>query len=192
MHALVRHLADFTTPTLADAFPGLPKKSVRSAPSPAVDTAAIADEVLKRGHEEGRTAACAEFAALRAEDAGRFEEQLAEARQRWSQDEGERLAMLVERGMEELKAEFAERIARILLPFVQGGVRERALVELHALIAQMLSGDLLPGLKLTGPADLIAEMRSRLDVRVTVGDTVLETEMRSWGDRLAQAISRNG
>lgn len=207
MHSLVRHLIDFTIPQpAAAASPLVEKRKPVASSAPAIDVEATAREAEERGRIEGAAAARAEFERLRAEDAAEFERRLAEERQRWTQNEAERLAAGVEHGFRELTEEFAERIARIVLPFVAGGVRQRAMSELDVLLAGLLARDHPPKLKITGAADLIAEVRSRLgpdvpvtyqagsdaDIRIMTDDTIFETEMRAWTTRLASASKGSG
>ncbi|MEP9375409.1 hypothetical protein ABLE91_01750 [Aquabacter sp. CN5-332] len=216
MHAIARHLPDFTTSrTPAPELPASPgfsalfTHSLRPAPSvssgaaeppaaPGPDIAELTREAAERGRREGEAAARAEFERLRAEDEVRFAERLEAERATWSEVEAARLAGAMEAAIAEMEAGMAESLARIVSPFLEAGVRERALAELEGLMVPILAREDRPVLKISGAADLLERLRARLgdppacvfepadmaDVRVVVGETVLETQVRAWVDRL--------
>lgn len=216
MHAIARHLPDFTVsrapaPELP-ASPGFsalfthalrpastaPAGAAEPPAAPVPDIAELMREAAERGRHEGEAAARAEFERQQAEDEVRFAERLEAERATWCETEAARLAAAMEAAIAEMEAAMSEGLARIVSPFLEAGVRERALAELEGLMVPLLAREDRPVLKISGAADLLDRLRARLgdppacvfepadmvDVRVVAGETVLETQVRAWIDRL--------
>lgn len=203
MNALARLIPDFdaphvavvqTEPTLLSFVEAVDK------PAPGPDLAAVE----ARARAEARAEAEAECERLRAEDRVRFDEELAESRRGWAEAEGERLAKHVTDSLAELEASIAETAARAIGPFLAAPMRTRAIDELGEAITSLLADNEHPNLRVTGPQDLLDRIRTHLgdraasisfqpgetaDVRVISNSTVIETRLRAWLDRLAEAAS---
>lgn len=219
MHMLIGHLHDFShsMPRRAGAEAAKeasPTPLIKPAASPAIappkpavssgpDLAAIAAQAAAEGRRAGAADARVEFERLRTEDMARAEQRVAEERRNWIDAESDRLAGAIDSGLEALRQELAQSLARLIGPFLQTAVRERALVEMAAVINDTLTGSDNPVMRVTGSPDLIDELRTRIDPRapvsfepgsqseviVTVGATTLETQMQAWTARLGAATA---
>ncbi|WP_132029388.1 hypothetical protein [Aquabacter spiritensis] len=159
-------------------------------------------EALERGRREGEAAAYAAFERSRAEDATRAAEGRAADRAAWAEAEAARLADALETAIDRVEADLSERIARTLIPALDAALRARALAELEDLMVPLLAREDRPVFKISGPADLIDRLRMRLgdppaclfepaeapDVQVVIGETVLETRLADWAERLRQSV----
>jgi hypothetical protein len=128
---------------------------------------------------------------------------LASTRQGWVADEGEKLAQRLSAGLGELEARVAETTARVLEPFLQAELRRQAIAALRAELEAVLSRE--PGIEVgvTGPEDLLQALRDGLagracaatyhpsgepDVRITAGQTILQTRLAAWVARIEEAL----
>lgn len=219
MHMLIGHLPDFShslprRPGAEALKPALPAPAATVAPAPAIappkppvssgpDLAAIAAEAAAEGRRAGAADARVEFERLRSEDIARAEQRVAEERRSWVDAESERLAGAIDSGLAALREELAASLARVIGPFLETAVRERAMVEMAALINDTLTGGDNPVMRVTGAPDLIDELRARIDPRAPVsfepgtqseviviaGATTLETQMQAWTARLGAATA---
>lgn len=209
MNAVVRHLPDFSpkkpkkvTDALFRALPADGAPVAPAEPEPAgPDIEAITREAEARGRAAGEAAAREIAARDAAEAERRFAEHLAAARAEWAEQQAERMAGALTAGVAELEARLSAAMVPILLPFLRVEVARQALDELAALMGPMLAREDRPVLKISGPADLLERLKARLgdppacvfevselaDVRVIAGETVLETQIRAWVDRLGQS-----
>ena len=161
-------------------------------------------EAEERGRREAREAARIEFERRRAEDLADFELRLAEERQRWTEETADRLADRISDGLREIEASLAAGVAGALAPLLDTLVRQRAVDELSTTVSLLLRSDRHIDLTISGPDDLLARLRARLDayshsiqfaaggeadVRVTFNDTVIETRIAAWTERLAAAAA---
>lgn len=192
-------------PVGAVASPALEALVSRPAePKPvAVDIAQVTRDAEARGHAAGEAAASAVFERKLRELEQAFEERLKVERDTWTREQADVLATALQAGTAELEVQLKAAIAPLLLPFLKAGVAQRALDELETLIVPMLDREDRPVLKITGPHDLVDRLRDRLgdppacifeagdtaDVRVVAGETVLETQVSAWIERLIQAES---
>ena len=160
------------------------------------------EEAHTRGVEAGRTAARTEFLTEFAKQRTNFDRQLAAERQRWVAEEGARIADTLLAELRELEARIAETTARVLKPFLAAQLRERAIADLCADIEAVIGNDTGVGLHICGPADLMDAVRERLagkpiavtyapgegcDLRVSIGQATLETQLGGWMARLDEA-----
>ncbi|WP_127090854.1 hypothetical protein [Aquabacter cavernae] len=209
MHAVVRHLPDFSvkakkvTDTMFRAvqaeMPAPIGKPAAPEP-PKVDVEAITRDAEARGREAGLAAARDVAAREMAEAERGFEERLVAARAQWAEQEAEQLAATLSGALTQMEERLSAAIVPILLPFLRGEVGRRALEELEGLMGPILAREDRPVLKISGPADLLERLKARLgdpaacvfeatggmDVRVVAGETVLETQIRAWAERLGQ------
>ncbi len=166
------------------------------------DPAQAVAEAEERGFRRGFDAAQAECDSRRAEDAAEFQARLAEDRLRWTTEHADRLAEQIPAAFAALEASLAETAARLLLPFLGAAVREKALDSLRDAIAGLRSDGDRPLMRIAGPEDLLQSLRRRLgsdadsiefladgeaEVRVIADDTILETRLEAWSNRLTEA-----
>ena len=160
-------------------------------------------EAEQRGHEKGFAAARAELEATIAAERASFEQRVREERARWVAEEGERLSAGWDGMLQELEAKLSDAVAGLLLPVIGAGLASKAVSELSAVIADLLSEDKRPLIRVLGPEDLLTALRMRLgpkaasmefapsetvDLKLVLGDTVIETQLAAWRSRLSQAI----
>jgi hypothetical protein len=165
-------------------------------------TAVMAEEAAHaKGFESGKAAAEAQLAGKLEELDAFHRQELSSAREAWTLLESGRLAEQLLKGLDDLEARLAETTARILKPFLAAELYKRAIGDLAesltalrqenaAVISVAGAADLLEGLRarLDGKLDNIAYHPSQAcDVRVTVGQTVLETRVGAWMARIEGA-----
>jgi hypothetical protein len=172
--------------------------SAQGGPEAAANTDAYA-----KGFEGGKAAAQAVFDGKLAEQKSRFEAQLASERELWVAQQGERLIERFQSGLRDLEETIAGTVGRILKPFLAAAIRHRAMAELQEQLHALLAGN--EGIRFTvsGPPDLLEALRSQLDaagvavtyepgqqcdVRVSVGETVLETRLGTWVAKIDEAV----
>jgi hypothetical protein len=176
---------------------------------------ALADEVPSEFQDEDgealveamRAAAFAEGAASTqgAHEAAlqqerlRFEAQLEDLRACWVREESERLSQEIARAVTELAEAIAASTARVLRGFVAEALRRKAADALAEDIRQLCADPSHALIEITGPDDLLADLRERLgdsgaglewksaasiDVRVVAGPTTIESRLEAWLERL--------
>ncbi|MQT12772.1 hypothetical protein [Segnochrobactrum spirostomi] len=160
------------------------------------------EEAELRGRLEAIAEARASFEAQRAELEAGFEVRLAETRERWAADQAGVLADGIMAGLAAIESTVLDGLARVLVPVVSASVLQQAQVTLAGLMRRLLEDDEHGTLEVRGPQDLVDNLRARLgesahsvkfmvdetaDVVVTAGDTIIETQLRLWAERLAAA-----
>ncbi len=148
-----------------------------------------------RGRNEGLDTARAEYQAKLSEAEAAFEERLAAQRSLWAGDEGAALGERIGLAFEALNFQVGDAVAAILSPFLDGALRARMVEELLRTLEKTLRGGRPASLKITGPEDLLAAVRTALgdsaaaidfeatgdiDVRVVADSTVIETQLGAW------------
>jgi hypothetical protein len=179
------------------------ERTIREPAPPADDPAKLLADAHDRGFRDGAAAARAEFEQLRADDAAAHELRLVEERQRWSEQESDRLATEIAAGLQRIEAELATGVARALAPFVAEQVRRTAVDELSQTLTALLADGGARTMVVHGPRDLVERLRPKLapyaasvqfettaaaDILVTTGETIVETQITAWLDRLAAAV----
>ncbi len=167
----------------------------------AIGMPSLLDDAYARGLEEGKAVAQAD-ADVRFDEQKRFyEQQLELERCTWAAREADRLAARLDEGLENLKTALAEQTARLLKPFLIEQVQRQAVGELYAALSEALGADQGLKLEVSGPEDLLQLLREKLsgkpidveyrpaegaDVRVSVGQTILETRLAAWMAKLEE------
>jgi hypothetical protein len=177
---------------------GLRPASPPASRMPALD-AAFAD-----GAASVKAAAEARLADKLAEQKALHERELAEARAAWARQEGERLAAQLVTGLEELEARLADTAARLLRPFVAAEVQRGLIADLAETLNGLLAREPAAAVSICGAADLLEALRARLagklehvtfhagpssDIRVTAGQTLIETRLGAWMARIEEAAT---
>lgn len=198
---LARVLRDFGA--LTGRAPALPARNIADAPGAVPrcsdsDTEALSArlaEAYRKGEEAGRAAVCSgheqELAGLRENMAAR----LVEERERWTTEEGDRLAAELKAGIDEVEIRIAAQLANILAPFLSTKLCEAMVQDVSALISKMLSTGKHVQLRISGPEDLLDRVRDMLgpmppriewevndktDICVSVDETLIETDIERW------------
>lgn len=202
--AIAEFLVEFPLDGSKEITPPAQSKQAKAPPAVRVEnTAELVREAEERGRREGRAEAQAELEHALAEERARSDERLAAERQAWVRDEANRLASQLASAIEALEGRLVERVARILTPFLIETLRSQMLAELRLALSTLLTDRQERIIRISGPEDLLSALSGELDkyqaaiefvpgegpdVSVVAGDTVIETQLAAWSQRLLQAI----
>jgi len=165
--------------------------------------AARLEQARADGFESGRAAGEVALDARLAEQRAAFERQLAAERKAWACQEGEVLAQRLSAGLKEIEAKIADATARVLAPFLTAELRRQAVADLRRDLEILLAKEAGIALSISGPKDLLDALRSQLadglgaiaylpneacDVRVSAGQTVLQTRLEGWVGKIEGAV----
>ncbi|OPZ00072.1 hypothetical protein A5906_22885 [Bradyrhizobium sacchari] len=174
---------------------------VQSPPAPEAEAPPVnlLDDAYRRGHAAG----IAEGDARVAEERVRSAIRLGEERAKWSDQQAAAIVGGFEAACREIETNIASSVARILLPFLADAVRDKAVGSLVEQIAALTGNSPVPVFKVTGPSELLDLVRTQLEasrrtgveyevadtteVRVVADQTVIETQITAWGERLKEA-----
>lgn len=160
-------------------------------------------EAYARGMESGKAALRAEFDTKLGEERAQIQSRLSAERDAWVSQQGAEICQRLANGLVELESRIAESAARILAPFLVEELKRRAVADLLQAVETILSSGADGGLSISGPEDLLQAIRNGLaerqlalayvpneacDVRVTLGQTVLEAGLESWIAGIKEAI----
>jgi CYTH domain-containing protein len=93
----------------------------------------------------------------------------------------------------------------VLARFLESAVEQRALSEMAALLGAATAEGAAVRIRIAGPEALLAHLRrqpaaraaaieysvaaDKAEVSVTIGDTVMETQLAAWGERIVAAVA---
>ncbi|MDA9496958.1 hypothetical protein [Bradyrhizobium sp. CCBAU 11357] len=173
------------------------------APSPAPATEAPPVNPLDDAYRRGQAAGLAEGEAKLAEERVRSAIRLGEERAKWSDQQAVAIVSGFEAACREIETNIASSVARILLPFLTDAVRDKAIGSLVEQIAALTGNSSVPAFKVTGPSELLDLVKTQLEasrrtgiayeaaetleVRVVADQTVIETQITAWSERLEEA-----
>ncbi|KYH01399.1 hypothetical protein [Bradyrhizobium sp. DOA1] len=171
------------------------------SPLPALEAppANLLDDAYRRGHAAG----VAEGDARLAEERVRSAVRLGEERAKWSDQQAATIVNGFEAACREIETNIASSVARILLPFLNEAVRDKAIGSLVEQIAALTGNSPVPAFKVTGPSELLDLVKVQLEktrrtgiayeaadsfeVRAVADQTVIETQISAWSERLKEA-----
>ena len=170
-------------------------------PAPAAEAAPV--NLLDDAYRRGYTAGLAEGDSKLAEERVRSAIRLGEERAKWSDQQAVAIVNGFATACREIESNIASSVARILLPFLADAVRDKAIGVLVEQIAALTSNSPVPVFRVIGPSDLIDLVKAQLDaasrsgveyqaadtveVRVLADQTMIETQISTWVDRLKEA-----
>ncbi|MBR0960952.1 hypothetical protein [Bradyrhizobium japonicum] len=173
------------------------------APSPAPATEAPPVNLLDDAYRRGHAAGVAEGEAKLAEERVRSAIRLGEERAKWSDQQAVAIVSGFEAACREIETNIASSVARILLPFLAEAVRDKAIESLVEQVAALTGNSPAPVFKVTGPSELLDLVKTQLEasrrtgiayeaadtleVRVVADQTVIETQISAWSERLKEA-----
>ena len=173
------------------------------SPLPAPEAEAPSANLLEDAYRRGHAAGVAEGDARVAEERVRSAIRLGEERAKWSDQQAVTIVGGFETACREIETNIASSVARILLPFLADAVRDKAIGSLVEQIAALTGNSPVPVFKITGPGELLDLVRSQLqtarrtgieyeaadtfEVRVVADQTVIETQIAAWSERLNEA-----
>jgi hypothetical protein len=160
-------------------------------------------EAYRQGERDGQAAAVAEYEARLKEIAALDVQQRSDDRDRWTVEQADVLATALKSGYQELEANLASSLARVLEPLVGKFITREAVNEFVAQLNLLMSDPSNPPVRISGPGDLLVIVRRKLadspvqvrcvpdescEVRVVCDQTIVETHLRAWTDRLKAAV----
>jgi hypothetical protein len=173
------------------------------SPPPAPATEAPPVNLLDDAYRRGHAAGVAEGDARVAEERVRSAIRLGEERAKWSDQQAVTIVSGFEAACREIETNIASSVARILLPFLADAVRDKAIGSLVEQIAALTGNSPVPVFKITGPSELLDLVKTQLEtarrtgieyeaaetfeVRVVADQTVIETKIAAWSERLNEA-----
>jgi hypothetical protein len=173
------------------------------SPPPAPATEAPPVNLLDDAYRRGHAAGVAEGDARVAEERVRSAIRLGEERAKWSDQQAVTIVSGFEAACREIETNIASSVARILLPFLADAVRDKAIGSLVEQIAALTGNSPVPVFKITGPSELLDLVKTQLEtarrtgieyeaaetfeVRVVADQTVIETKIAAWSERLIEA-----
>lgn len=175
--------------------------AAKSAPA---KPAAPQDDPYQRGKLEGYAAALTEYEQKLADERSKFGAELADARQKWLDETAGKIADGVKDVGNQLEAKIAQVVGRILEPLITNVVQKQAVATFVEQLSSITSDSRRPTLRISGPAELLDAVRSKIgvramamefrttqtaDVSVVVDQAVLETQVKLWAERLKYAVS---
>jgi flagellar biosynthesis/type III secretory pathway protein FliH len=162
------------------------------------DAAAAIEAARDEGFADGFAAARDEFEAKLKEEKLTCESQLAAERLRWAQQEWE-AGEKITAAFSDIELNIARSVARVLEPFITDALRAKMVDLLADSIGVLLGGKERPVIEISGPQDLLAALQRKLpelsgkalyvsndaiDVRVVAGETMIETQIGAWVERV--------
>ncbi|TFV40954.1 hypothetical protein E4K66_08985 [Bradyrhizobium frederickii] len=180
-----------------------PQPQLQAQPQPAPKAEAPPANLLDDAYRRGHAAGVAEGHARLAEERVRSAIRLGEERAKWSDQQAVAIVSGFEAACREIETNIASSVARILLPFLADAVRDKAIGSLVEQIAVLTGSSSAPAFKVTGPSELLDLVKTQLEgarrigieyeaaealeVRVVADQTVIETQISVWNERLKAA-----
>jgi hypothetical protein len=177
-------------------------KEIKREPVPAPKTETPAN-LLDDAYRSGYAAGISESDAKLAEERVRGAIRLGEERAKWSDQQAVAIVNGFTAACHELETNVASSVARILQQFLADAVRDKAVAALVQQISGLMSDSSPPVFRISGPADLLELVKAQLDqarrmsidyqvadaleIRVAADQTVIETQMSAWIERLKEA-----
>jgi hypothetical protein len=181
-----------------------PPKAIKQEPPAAPKAGEIPANVLDGAYRRGYAAAISEAEGKLAEERIRGAVRLGEERAKWSDQQAVALANGFSAACRELETNIANSVARILQPFLSEAIRDKAVAAMVEQIAALTNSASRPAFHVSGPRELIELVKAQLDgqrqigieyqvvsgageIRVVADQTVIETQMSAWVERLKEA-----
>jgi hypothetical protein len=157
------------------------------------------DDAYRRGYAAGLAEGDAKLAEERVHGAIR----LGEERAKWSDQQAVAIVNGFTAACREIETNIANSVARILQPFLIDAVRDKAVAALVEQISALTSSSPVPVFRITGPSELLDLVKAQLEasrrtgieyqvadtleIRVVADQTVIETQISVWTERLKDA-----
>jgi hypothetical protein len=201
-HPVARYLVQFGTekeaePAPAD-FDGILQPLVSRAEEPEENREALVEAARDEGRAEGRAAAQAFFETILANQKRDYEKRLGEERNSWTGEESAKLSLSLTQAVAQFEERLAECVDAVLRPFLIESLRRQMIDELVSDVGVLLASDENPVIEISGAADLLAALQTRLsstlaaidykpndaiDVRIVAHNTIIESQLRAWIER---------
>ena len=200
-HAFSEYLPHFAlTPRRRATDFGGRMQPLGAADAPPADGPAEAEA---RGRAQGLAEARAEFEAIRANDLAEFETRLAAKEHEFTERTANVLAERLTQGLAQIEEAVSGQTAIVLSRFLETAIRTRAVAELSETVAVLLVQARGARVRVNGPEALVGLLRERLadhgdiefevteaaDLSVAIDDTIIETQIAAWEERLEAAFA---
>lgn len=197
-----------TAPTPPRVVPvPVPTAAAATAAAPAADVLAKRiDDAYQKGIAAGRALERQEMETQATVLSVDFERRLEETMRRFSAGLAERLAGELRAGIDGARLAISSHVATALMPFLRAGVTKAAIESFVAELSNMVEMADGMAVEVTCPSELIEPLRAALgeamakrgappgsvrcisgeasEIRVALGNTVLETRLAEWLSRL--------
>lgn len=162
----------------------------------------LEDDAYQRGLSAGYATARTEYERKLNDEKEKFDVRLGEERNDLLNETAARIADSIEDAGKQLEARIAGVTARILEPLISNAVQRQAAASFVEKLSSITGDSRRPLLRITGPSEMIELVRSKLgarliavelraepvaEVSVIVDQTVLETQVKIWAERLKLA-----
>ena len=124
---------------------------------------------MVKGGESARAEIAQELNEMRAS----HRDELETARKAWVEEAGDQSIRLIGKALADLEAGVSQSVQQVLAPFVEKMIPLAAMGELEKILDSALKEDFKGPLFLSGPEDLVAELKTRLKPREI--DVIVET-----------------
>jgi hypothetical protein len=200
-HPVSRYLIQFgieKQAAPAEPFDGVLQPLSSRVEEPQADPEALLEAAREEGRAEGRAAAQAYFETILANQKRDYEKRLKDERHSWADEEGAKLGLCLTNAIAQLEERLAECVDAVLRPFLIESLRRQMIDELVNDVGVLLASDETPAIEISGAADLLAALQSKLssapvaidykptdsiDVRIVAHNTIIESQLRAWIER---------
>jgi hypothetical protein len=138
---------------------------------------------MVKGGESARAEIAQEMNDLRASHRNELET----ARKTWVEEASDQSIRLIGKALADLEAGISQSLQQVLAPFIGKLIPLAAMAELEKILESALKDDFKGSLFLSGPEDLVAELKTRLETRDI--DVIVEalpgTELRARGNNFS-------
>ena len=138
---------------------------------------------MVKGSENARAEIAQEMNDLRASHRNELEA----ARKIWVEEASDQSIRLIGKALADLEAGISQSLQQVLAPFIGKLIPLAAMAELEKILESALKDDFRGSLFLSGPEDLVAELKARLEQREI--DVVVEalpgTELKARGSNFS-------
>jgi flagellar biosynthesis/type III secretory pathway protein FliH len=152
------------------------------------------DAAHARGAEEARIATTTAVAEVLDAERQQAEARMIAERIEWTTTQADRLAQDIARAFQSLETTLAASLAQVVKPLLSEAVRNRILSELAETLAQLLSDDNHPVIRVSGPSDLLEKLRQAVstpraidyvaaeaaEVTITADGTLIRSQLQAW------------
>lgn len=164
----------------------------------------VLEDAFRRGFDEGQREAEARLAHDLGEQRAAAELKIDQARKTWAADFGQALAQELTGGLEKMHHVLADNFVEVLVPIIRDEARSDAVRKIADAIRNTAGSDWEGPIVIEGPGDLVKALqenlgdmkavieprtREGLDIKVTINETILETQLEAWGDAVRRILS---
>jgi hypothetical protein len=138
---------------------------------------------MVKGGENARAEIAQELNELRAS----HKSELETARKMWVEEASDQSIRLIGKALADLETGISQSLQQVLAPFIGKMIPLAAMAELEKILESALKDDFKGSLFLSGPEDLVAELKTRLETREidVIAEALPGTELRARGNNFS-------